>query len=450
MKAKTIPKVRCAVYTRKSTDEGMDQDFNSLDAQRESCENFIASQKQEGWILVPNRYDDAGLSGGTLERPALKRLLQDIEANKVDCLVTYKIDRLSRSLMDFAKLVEIFDRHEVSFSSVTQAFNTATSMGRLTLNVLLSFAQFEREVTAERIRDKFAASRKKGIWMGGHPPLGYDIQDRKLVINEKEAERVRHIFEQFIKIGSATLLVKTLNEAGILSKTRTNTAGKVRPGRPLDKGTLYKILNNRTYLGLSVYKEEAYLGEHEAIIDQKLWDKVHSILAKNNRQRANVTRTQNLSSLKGIIRCGHCDRSMRPSHTRKNGVRYQYYVCMYASKNSYADCPLSSVSAPQVDEAVFHRIRELLRVPEMVTKIWKTASTADPGIAEREVVGALKMIDPIWEELFPIEQNRLLHLLVETVVLTTYNMEIRVRVEGINSLVAELTDHDNNEKRRIT
>ena len=448
MKKKTTPKIRCAVYTRKSTDEGMDQDFNSLDAQRESCENFIASQKQEGWILVPDRYDDGGCSGGTLERPALQRLLQDIETNKVDCLVTYKIDRLSRSLMDFAKLVEIFDRQEVSFSSVTQAFNTATSMGRLTLNVLLSFAQFEREVTAERIRDKFAASRKRGLWMGGHPALGYDVRDRKLVINDEEAERVRHIFKRFIQIGSATLLVKELREEGILSATRTTVDGKIRPGRSLDKGAIYKILNNRTYLGVVVYKEEVYPGEHAAIIDQSLWDKVHAILTKNNRQRANVTRSQSPSALKGIIRCGHCNRSMRPSHTRKNGVLYRYYVCMNASKNSYADCPLNSVAAVQIEDAVFLRIRQLIRTPEMIARIWKKASAADPGVQERELVTAMKKIDPIWEELFPIEQNRLLHLLVETVVLTTSDLEIRVRVEGVNSLVAELADHDDERKVR--
>ncbi len=438
----TIPKIRCAVYTRKSTDEGLEQDFNSLDAQREACENYIASQKQEGWILVPDRYDDGGFSGGTLERPALQRLLQDIEAGRVNCIVTYKIDRLSRSLMDFAKLVEVFDRHDVSFTSVTQSFNTSTSMGRLTLNVLLSFAQFERETTAERIRDKFAQSRKRGIWMGGHPPLGYDVQDRKLVVNEEEAKRVLKIFKRFIQVGSATLLVKELREAGILSKTRTTAGGKIRSGRPLDKGTLYKILNNRTYLGEVVYKGESYPGEHQAIVPLDLWDKVHVILAKNNRQRANRTRTQTKSPLKGIIRCGHCNRAMRPSHTRKNGVLYRYYVCMNASKNSHADCPLSTVAAAQIEEAVFRRIRKLIRAPEMITRIWKNAAGEEPGLREQTVVNALKKIDPIWGELFPIEQNRLMHLLVETVVLSTDSLEIRVRVEGVNSLVAELSDED--------
>lgn len=438
-----MPKIRCAVYTRKSTDEGLEQDFNSLDAQRESCENFISSQKQEGWILVPDRYDDGGFSGGTLERPALQRLLRDIEAGRVNSIVTYKIDRLSRSLMDFAKLVEIFDRHQVSYTSVTQSFNTATSMGRLTLNMLLSFAQFEREVTAERIRDKFAASRKKGLWMGGHPPLGYDVKDRKLVIIDNEAEQVRHIFKRFIQIGSATLLVAELKEKGMHSKVRTSASGRVRGGKPIDKGTLYGILNNRTYLGESVYKGESYPGEHKAIINQRLWDQVHTILEKNNRQRANITRDRNPAPLKGIIRCGHCNRSMRPSHTRKNGVLYRYYVCMNASKNSYADCPLNSIAAPQIEEAVMLRVRQLIQAPEMITKVWRRAADTEPGLHERTVVEALKKIDPVWEELIPIERNRLLHLLVETVVMTTESLEIHVRVDGVNSLAMELTDDDN-------
>ncbi|MBF0445795.1 MAG: recombinase family protein [Magnetococcales bacterium] len=435
-----IQKIRAAVYTRKSTEDGLEQDFNSLDAQRESCESYIASQKREGWILVPDRYDDAGLSGGTLKRPALQRLLQDIEDGKVDCIVTYKIDRLSRSLMDFSKLVEIFDRHKVSFISVTQAFNTTNSMGRLTLNVLLSFAQFEREVTAERIRDKFAQSKKRGIWMGGHPSLGYDVKDRKLVINTEEAEQVQRIFKRFIQIGSATTLVKELRENGLISKTRTFSTGKIRHGKPIDKGTLYKILNNQTYLGLTVYKGTAYQGEHSAIIDQKLWDKVQTILAKNNKKRGNFTRSESPSVLKGIIRCGHCNRSMRPSHTRKRGVLYRYYVCMQAAKNSYADCPLNSIAAGQIEDAVFYRIREMIQTPEMIARIWKKAKEADSKLHEREVVAAMKMLDPVWDELFPVERNRLLHLLVEQVVLTTGNMELRVRVDGINNLVNELSD----------
>src|SRR6476469_1414899 len=266
MNKSPVRKLRCAVYTRKSSEEGLDQEFNSLDAQREACESYIASQKAEGWCLVPEHYDDGGISGATLERPALKKLLADIESKRVDVVVVYKIDRLSRALMDFAKLVDVFDRNSVTFVSVTQSFNTTTSMGRLTLNILLSFAQFEREVIGERIRDKVAASRKKGMWMGGFVPLGYRADNRKLVIHEEEAATVRMIFERFARIGSATTLAQALITEGV--KTRT--------GKPIDKGFLYKLLNNRIYVGEAVHKGTAYPGEHEAIISRELWDKVHA------------------------------------------------------------------------------------------------------------------------------------------------------------------------------
>src|SRR5256885_2678342 len=263
MNKPVLRKLRCAVYTRKSSEEGLDQEFNSLDAQRDACESYIASQKAEGWVLLRDRYDDGGISGATLERPALKQLLADIETGRVDIVVVYKIDRLSRALMDFAKLVEVFDRNHVTFVSVTQSFNTTTSMGRLTLNILLSFAQFERELTGERIRDKFAASRKKGMWMGGWAPLGYDVRDRKLVVNEAEAATVRRIFQQFTRVGSATTLVRSLRLEGITGKR----------GKLVDKGYLYKLLNNRVYVGQAVHKGTAYPGEHQAIISQQLWDK---------------------------------------------------------------------------------------------------------------------------------------------------------------------------------
>ena len=269
-----VRKLRCAVYTRKSSEEGLDMEFNSLDAQREACEAYVASQRPEGWILVPDRYDDGGISGATLERPALKRLLRDIEAGLVDVVVVYKIDRLSRSLMDFSKLVDVFDANNVTFVSVTQSFSTTTSMGRLTLNILLSFAQFEREVIGERIRDKFAASRRKGMWMGGYVPLGYRLENRKLLVEENEAATVRMIFERFLTIGSATTLARTLHAEGVT----------MRNGRQIDKGYLYKLLNNRIYVGDAVHKGTAYPGEHSAIISEELWDKVHSIIAESPRK----------------------------------------------------------------------------------------------------------------------------------------------------------------------
>src|ERR1700728_652765 len=315
MKKPIVRKLRCAVYTRKSSEEGLEQEFNSLDAQREACEAYVASQRAEDWTLVPDRYDDGGVSGATLDRPALKRLIADIEHNKVDVVVVYKIDRLSRALMDFAKLVEVFDRNNVTFVSVTQSFNTTTSMGRLTLNILLSFAQFEREVIGERIRDKFAASRKKGMWMGGFVPLGYDVRDRKLIVNEAEAATVRMIFERFIKIGSATELVRRLRADGIRGKQ----------GKLVDKGYVYKLLNNRVYVGEAVHKGVAYPGEHQAIVDRALWDRVHSILQDSPRRRGAHSRAQTPALLKGLI-FGPTGRAMTPSHTRKGGRLYRYYV----------------------------------------------------------------------------------------------------------------------------
>jgi DNA invertase Pin-like site-specific DNA recombinase len=436
MTRKPSRKIRCAIYTRKSSEEGLEMEFNSLDAQREACEAFVASQKQEGWIVLPDVYDDGGVSGGTLERPALQRLLADIEAGRIDVVVVYKIDRLSRALMDFAKLVEVFDRHSVTFVSVTQQFNTTTSMGRLTLNILLSFAQFEREVTGERIRDKIAASRKKGMWMGGHPPLGYDVVDRKLVVNREEAALVRHIFERFLHAGSAMLLMNELNAAGHTTKSWTTRSGTMRPGRPFDKGVLYKLLNNRVYLGEAVHKGKSYPGEHQAIIDAPIWDKVHSILSENARRRGNHVRAATPALLKGLIRCASCDRAMTPSHARKNGRRYRYYVCQSAIKNGHASCPVRSLPAGEIEEAVLVQVRALLRAPEMVARTLES-SYGDSSITEDDAIQTIAALDPLWDELFPLEQARAIRLLVDTVTVTPEALQVSLRAQGLHSLIAE-------------
>ena len=278
--------VRCVVYTRKSSEEGLEQEFNSPDAQREAGEAYIQSQKHEGWVLLPDRYDDGGYSGGSMDRPGLQRLLEDVKADKIDVVVVYKVDRLSRSLGDFAQIIDLFDKHGVSFVSVTQQFNTTTSMGRLTLNILLSFAQFEREVTGERIRDKIALSKKKGMWMGGHVLLGYDVANRKLVPNELEAALVRRIFNRFVRLGSTTLLCKELNEQGFRTKRRRGRDGRMNNDFPFTKTTIYKILKNRLYLGEIRHKDKWYPGEHQAIIDQDLWDKAQAIMAQDHGRRA--------------------------------------------------------------------------------------------------------------------------------------------------------------------
>jgi site-specific DNA recombinase len=294
-------KVRCAVYTRKSSEEGLEQAFNSLDAQREACEAYITSQKHEGWTTLATLYDDGAYSGGTMDRPALQRLLDDIRAGKVDVVVVYKVDRLTRSLADFAKIVEIFDAQRVSFVSVTQAFNTTTSMGRLTLNVLLSFAQFEREVTGERIRDKIAASKKKGMWMGGQPALGYDVKERKLVVNEAEAETVRNIFRRYLELGTVRALRDDLAAAGVVSKRRMAADGSAYGGQRFSRGALYLMLKNRIYRGEIVHKGKAFPGEHAAIVDEDLWRGVQSHLEENRTERREGDKALEPSLLAGIV-----------------------------------------------------------------------------------------------------------------------------------------------------
>jgi site-specific DNA recombinase len=319
------PRVRCAIYTRKSSEEGLEQDFNSLHAQREACEAFIRSQKPEGWVLIHTPYDDGGISGATLERPGLQQLLADIHAGRIDIVVVYKVDRLSRSLIDFAKLVETFDAHQVSFVSVTQQFNTSTSMGRLTLNVLLSFAQFEREVTGERIRDKIAASKQKGLWMGGHPPLGYDVKDRQLVVNEKEAERVRYIYQRYLELGSVRSLKARLDAEGITSKVRFNTSGHRFGGQLLARGALYRLLSNRLYRGEIAHKDNSYPGQHKAIVDPDLWDQVQALLATHRIECKSGATARHPSLLAGLLFDDDGQR-MTPSHTIKHGKRYRYYI----------------------------------------------------------------------------------------------------------------------------
>lgn len=437
------PKVRCAIYTRKSTDEGLDyQEFNSLDAQREACLAYITSQKAEGWIPVDNRYDDPAFSGGTLNRPALQRLLTDIKAKRVDCVVAYKIDRFSRSLADFTRLMEVFEQHGSTFVSVTQSFNTTTSMGRLTLNVLLSFAQYERETTADRIRDKHAASRKKGLWMGGHPVLGYNIQNRELVVNQKEADQVRHIFRRFVECGSPTTVIRDLEESGIHNKSWTTTKGVFRQGKPFHKASLYRILKNPVYIGEVVHLDVSYPGKHQPIVAKDLWDKVHDLIAEHKRPCSTLPRGQTPFPLKGMVRCGHCEMSMGPSHSRKKKrIQYRYYVCKNASRTSHDQCPLPSVPAAELERLVLDRVRKILKSPEIVARAIYQTQKADPEIPEREIIDLLTRLDPIWEELFPLEQNRLLKLLVETIVVTANGIDLQLRVSGMGALVDELANH---------
>jgi len=368
----TRPAVRCAIYTRKRTDENLDSDFNSLDAQRESAENYIRAQQHEGWLALPDRYDDGACSGATVERPALQRLMDDIRAGRVDTIVVYKIDRFSRSLMDFARLVEELENHDVSLVAVTQQFNTTTSMGRLTLNILLSFAQFEREVIAERIRDKIAAEKRRGKYLGGMPPLGYDVdRDRKLLlVNPEEASLVRLIFRRYLQIRSVVALIKELNANGHKTKSWTTKKGIHRPGVPWAKNHVYRLLTNPLYIGLIKHKEKTYKGRHEAIIEKSLWDQVQTSLNDNggHRAKANATRSKTPAMLKGIIKCGHCGTAMGVTFTKKRDRTYRYYLCGHANKNGYDSCPVKSVPAGDIENAVMLQVRRVFQAPEVLVE----------------------------------------------------------------------------------
>ena len=347
---------RCAVYTRKSSDEGLEQGFNSLDAQREACEAYVLSQTGEGWICLTDPYDDGGYSGGSMDRPGLQKLLTDIRAGRIDVVVVYKIDRLTRALADFARIVETFDAHEVSFVSVTQAFNTTTSMGRLTLNVLLSFAQFEREVTGERIRDKIAASKAKGMWMGGLAPLGYDLPvgvRRALVINVNEAETVRHLFRRYLQLGSVYKLIDELDQRGVRSKQRVTAKGQALGGTPFSRGAMFHLLQNRVYVGDIVHKGERFDGQHEAIVDPAQFDQVQAMLAVHRRTR--TTRQRTTSPLLGKL-FDAAGRRMSPTYSRgaRGGV-YRYYV-----SSSTAGKRLDRVAARTIEALLLSRLTRLL------------------------------------------------------------------------------------------
>ncbi len=356
------PVVRCAIYTRKSTDENLELDFNSLDAQRTSAENYIASQKHEGWVCLEQRYDDGGFSGGTIERPAFQRLMADVEAGTIDVILVYKIDRLSRSLLDFARIMEALERCNVSLVSVTQQFNTSTSMGRLTLNILLSFAQFEREIISERTRDKIAMARRKGRWTGGAPVLGYDpIRDNRgtrLVVNEEEAEQVRGIYSKYLELASIQATINWLDAKGWRNKVYTTSKGKPRGGKDFDKSTLQKLLTNRLYLGQIVHNDECYDGEHEAIVDEDVFGRVLGQLARNRNCGGKYQRNKYGALLKGLVRCRHCGSGMSHHHATRGQRRYRYYVCHTAQKKGWAACPYPSLPAGELEQFVLQRIKE--------------------------------------------------------------------------------------------
>ena len=353
--------IRCAIYTRKSTDEGLEKEFNTLDAQREAAEAYIASQKGLGWECLPDRYDDGGYSGGNVDRPAFQRLTTDVEAGKVDCIVVYKIDRLSRSLMDFSRIMETLERCGVSLVSVTQQFNTTTSMGRLTLNILLSFAQFEREIISERTRDKMTAARRKGKWTGGMPVLGYDVDPKggRLLLNETEAEHVRGIFRAYLQEGTLQKAVRAIRESGWTTKRFRTRKGTWRGGNEIDKATLHNMLCNVLYMGKITSKGEAFEAEHPAIIDEATFQRVQRMLHANRASGGIPVRNKSGALLKGLVRCKHCGCGMAHHYTTKGNRRYRYYVCIRAQKEGWSLCPAPSLPAGELEEFVASQIRVL-------------------------------------------------------------------------------------------
>ena len=420
--------VRCAIYTRKSSEEGLEQDFNSLDAQREACEAFIRSQKGAGWIALPDLYDDGGVSGGTLERPALQRLLADIQAGRVDTVVVYKVDRLTRSLNDFAKIVDAFDAKGVAFVSVTQQFNTTTSMGRLTLNMLLSFAQFEREVTGERIRDKIAASKRKGMWMGGLAPLGYDTVDHKLVVNPAEAEIVRHIFGRYAGLRSVRTLKDNLDAGGVVSKCRIDRVGNAWGGEPIARGALYRLLQNRIYRGEIMHKGAVYPGLHQAIIDADLWNRVQETLAANRVERASGRRSASPSLLAGLVYDAAGER-LSPTHANKKGTRYRYYVSLslITPGRQKAGAAACRVPAADLESVVENAICALLRDEAAFNQ-----AIGGFSIGQRKMLIAdAAALAERWPAMAHPEKRGILTMLLASVAVHSDRIDIAIRTETL-------------------
>ncbi len=437
-------RIRCAIYTRKSSEEGLEQSFNSLDAQREACEAFILSQRHEGWQALTAKYDDGGFSGGTMDRPALKRLMSDIATGKINTVVVYKVDRLTRSLADFAKIIELFDSKQVSFVSVTQQFNTTTSMGRLTLNVLLSFAQFEREVTGERIRDKIAASKKKGMWLGGPVPLGYDLRDRKLYINIEEAERIREIYSQYLRLGCVSKLKEHLDQGQVRSKSRIS-AGKQIGGELFSRGSLYKLLTNHLYVGEIYHKGAAYPGDHKAVIEREQWDKVQQMLAENRQGNRRKARATKASLLTGVL-FDQGNNRYTPTHANKASKRYRYYTSQAVIRRADRSDTVARIPAHELERTVIERLLEFLRSPEALLGAVNEFGIKMGSIDLLLKQARRKALD--WETQSLKAQECFLKAIIQRVVVHNDSVEIQVNVNALlQSLVVKPANTSPSEQR---
>jgi DNA invertase Pin-like site-specific DNA recombinase len=432
-----MKRLNCAIYTRKSSDEGLEKEFNSLDAQREACAAYVLSQKHAGWVSVPDLYDDGGLSGGTMERPALLRLLADIKSGKVQIVVVYKVDRLTRSLADFAKIVDVLDAHGASFVSVTQQFNTTTSMGRLTLNMLLSFAQFEREIAGERIRDKIAASKAKGMWMGGNVPLGYDVRERKLIVNDAEAETVRMIFHHYAELGSVRLLGHELDRLGVVSKRREGAGGVLAGGNRFSRGALYTLLQNPIYRGEIGHQGKVYPGQHDAIVDAELWQLVQERLAGNRQVRSLGETANEPSLLAGLIVDGDGQR-MTPTHAVKKGRRYRYYVSTPLKSGTRSDHAKGwRIPAGDIEVLVLDRLRTFLAserdLGEALLRFDLDASAVRSAIAK-----ASQLVEG-WANLSPIKLRELVRSVVETITVDDQKVVASLKPQAVASSLLDDT-----------
>jgi site-specific DNA recombinase len=493
--------LKCAVYTRKSHEVG-DNQFTSLDAQREAAENFIASQKLNGWRLLPERYDDGGFSGANTERPALKRLLADVESGRIDVVVIYKFDRLSRSLLDFVKLVEFFETHNASLVSITQQINTSTSAGRMMLNILITFSEFEREIIIERIRDRVAGAKRRGMYCGGPPILGYDADSdsKKLVVNKKEARIVKFIFRCYAEFASARKVAKLANEKGFRAKAWTSKKGKAHGGGMLTPQMVQRTLRNNIYTGMVHHQGKFYEGEHDAIIAPKLWRAVQDAMDKNISNKSGEKKSID-SPFKGLLKCGFCGGAMGITYTQKKNLRYTYYVCIKDKKRSESVCPLVRVPTGETDRLILERLSSIFRAPTLLAKICEAGQVEDnekerellkrlKGMAKRrdglrkkianggdknlsdfvdefrtvesemeaveseleilnanrldcrEISGALKSLDELWDELFPVERYRLARLLIDKIIVTKESLRMEIKTHGAASLARELQIQD--------
>ncbi len=423
--------LRCAIYTRKSSEEGLEQGFNSLDAQREACEAFVLSQQHEGWKLVPTFYDDGGYSGGNMDRPALRQLLADIDQKKIHVVVVYKVDRLTRSLADFAKIVEQFDAKGISFVSVTQQFNTTSSMGRLTLNVLLSFAQFEREVTSERIRDKIAASKQKGLWMGGTPPIGYKGHERTLVIDEPNAEFIRHLYQRYLELKGIRPLKQELDNSGIVAPQRVRLSGATYGGKPLSRGNLHHILTNPVYIGKVTHFDKVYEGQHPAIIDEELWDAVQSKIANNRQAHHQRPKVASDSLLTGLLYDSEGFR-LSPSHSQKQSRRFRYYISQKLVNESKEAAPQGiRIPAQELEKLVIHLLCDWFNDKEALI----TELNPEPGQIQNLIAEARKLANELNDN--TAGQYLLLRQLLERVEVGQNDLTLFIKTSSLKMVEAE-------------